>query len=169
MARLNTATITRSHQRGSCPCPPKRPRYETTAMPTSHGNSHELARTSSGGLSALGRRICQAAITMRPMAIPTYSFQIVPHGVKYTIISATTKDSGERIPAAGSRKGRSRPGSRSRRAANVTGAEAYISTVAEVTKPTSDCQPGNGRKNTHPATHASAMETQGTPRLESHA
>ena len=54
--------------------------------------------------------------------------------------------------AAGSRYGRSASGSACGRRPRDSGAPAYISTLALVIRPTSDCQLGNGRKQMQPAT-----------------
>ena len=45
-----------------------------------------------------------------------------------------------------------------------SGAPAYMSTLALVMSPTSDCQLGNGRKQMQPAMNAAISPTQGTPR-----
>ena len=71
-------------------------------------------------------------------------------------------------PAAGSRYGRSASGRRLRNAPSDSGAPAYISTLALVISPTSDCQLGNGRKQMQPVTKAAIRPTHGTPRSLTH-
>src|SRR3954465_10671254 len=78
---------------------------------------------------------------------------------------ATTNASGEITEAAGSRQGRSAFGSRRRKTPSDSGAPAYMSTLALVIRPTSDCQLGNGRKQMHPTTNAVITPTHGTLRL----
>ena len=51
-----------------------------------------------------------------------------------------------------------------RKAPSESGAPPYISTVALVIRPTSDCQLGNGRKQMQPVMKAASRPTQGTPR-----
>src|SRR3954453_4199659 len=96
------------------------------------------------------------------MATP--SFQSVSHVVQRMIRLATAKLIGDRMPAIGSRNGRSWSGSRLRKALSESGAPAYISTEALVIRPTSDCQLGNGRKQTQPVMDAAIRPTHGTPR-----
>ena len=64
----------------------------------------------------------------------------------------------------GTRNGRSRSGSRRRSAPSTNGPEANDSTVADVMKPTSCCQLGNGRNTMRPTTNATISEISGTPR-----
>src|SRR5690242_15371917 len=96
------------------------------------------------------------------MATP--SFQSVFHVVHKMIRLATAKAAGDKMPAAGSRNGRSWSGRRLRNALSESGAPAYMSTDALVMSPTSDCQEGNGRKQMHPVTKAAISPTQGTAR-----
>src|ERR1700733_8116740 len=77
---------------------------------------------------------------------------------------ATMNASGEITTALGSRNGRSAPGRFRRRAPMESGAPAYMSTLAEVTRPTSECQLGNGKVKTRPAMNATIMPNHGTPR-----
>ena len=55
-----------------------------------------------------------------------------------------------------------------RNAPSDSGAPAYISTLALVISPTSDCQLGNGRKQMQPVTNAAIRPTHGTPRSLTH-
>src|SRR5262252_4319627 len=66
--------------------------------------------------------------------------------------------------APGIRYGRSASGTVLRNAPRDSGAPAYISTLAEVTRPTSECQLGNGSRKNSPATNARSRLTHGTPR-----
>src|SRR3954449_9839959 len=100
------------------------------------------------------------------MATP--SFQSVSHVVHMMMRFEMAKPTGDRMPTAGSRNGRSWAGSRLRNALNDSGAPAYISTDALVIRPTSDCQLGNGRKQMQPVTKAAIRPTQGTPRALVH-
>src|SRR6476661_6882491 len=77
---------------------------------------------------------------------------------------AATNASGLSTEAAGRRNGRCRPASTRRRAPRATGAKPYMIAVAEVTRPTSDCQLGNGRNAISPTMNASRIEVSGTPR-----
>src|SRR4051812_8297715 len=78
---------------------------------------------------------------------------------------AEMKAIGARTDGAGRRYGRGRSGARRRRAVSETGANAYMIAVAEVTRPTSDCQLGNGRNAISPTMNAMMIETSGTPFL----
>src|SRR3954452_23039547 len=98
----------------------------------------------------------------------TPSFHTVSQPVQTMIRLAITNASGDRIPAAGSRYGRSASGSRRRKAPSERGPPPYISTEALVIRPTSDCQDGNGRKQMHPVTNAATRPTHGTPRALVH-
>src|SRR5216683_26404 len=73
--------------------------------------------------------------------------------------------SGAITVAPGIRYGRDASGTCPRNAPRDSGAPAYISTEAEVTRPTSECQLGNGSRKNSPATNARIRLTQGTPRL----
>src|SRR5919202_1456975 len=97
------------------------------------------------------------------MATP--SVQSVSHPDHKMIRPDTMKASGERIPAAGNRHGRSAFGRRLRNTPRDSGAPAYISTLALVIRPTSDCQLGKGRKQMHPTTKEVITPTQGTRAL----
>src|SRR5262245_31932698 len=79
------------------------------------------------------------------------------------ISPATMNASGDSTFAMGNRYGRSASGSRLRKTPSDSGAPAYISTLALVISPTSDCQLGNGRKQMQPATNATISPTHGTP------
>src|SRR6478672_4646100 len=92
------------------------------------------------------------------------SFQSVAHPDHRMISPATTNARGESTAAAGSRYGRSALGSRRRKTPRASGAPAYISTLALVISPTSDCQLGNGRKQMHPTTNEVITPTHGTAR-----
>src|SRR3954447_19602382 len=78
---------------------------------------------------------------------------------------AETKAIGASTCGAGRRYGRGRSGSRSRSAVSEIGAKAYMIAVAEVTRPTSDCQLGKGRNAISPTTKAMRIERIGTPFL----
>src|SRR6476659_3481770 len=77
---------------------------------------------------------------------------------------ATMNASGESTSAAGSRQGRSALGSRFRKTPRASGAPAYISTLALVIRPTSDCQLGNGRKQMQPTMNEVITPAHGTAR-----
>src|SRR3954453_12153403 len=100
------------------------------------------------------------------MATP--SFQSVFHVVHKMIRLATENAAGDKMPATGSRNGRSWSGRRLRKALSESGAPAYMSTDALVIRPTNDCQDGNGRKQMQPVTKAATSPTQGTARLLPH-
>src|SRR5690349_3319896 len=76
---------------------------------------------------------------------------------------AEMKETGASTRCAGRRYGRFRSGSRIRRARSAIGPNAYMIAVAEVTRPTRECQLGNGRKAISPTTKAMMTETIGTP------
>src|SRR6266567_1985834 len=78
---------------------------------------------------------------------------------------ATTNESGPSTVNPGIRYGLFASGTCLRKDARASGAPAYISTLAEVTKPTSSCQLGNGRKTTRPMTNEKIRPNHGTPRL----
>src|SRR4051812_45986966 len=78
---------------------------------------------------------------------------------------AAMKATGARTWCAGRRYGRARCGSRTRRARSAIGPNAYMIAVADVTRPTRDCQLGNGRNAISPTTKAMRIETTGTPFL----
>src|SRR6476619_5569403 len=96
------------------------------------------------------------------MAMP--SFQSVVHPDHRMIRPETTNASGESTWAAGSRYGRSAFGSRRRKTPSDSGAPAYISTLALVIRPTSDCQLGNGRKQMQPTMNEVITPAHGTAR-----
>src|ERR687885_1802525 len=96
------------------------------------------------------------------MATP--SFQSVSHPDHRMISPDTMKASGERIPAAGRRHGRSAFGRRLRNTPRDSGAPAYINTLALVISPTRDCQLGNGRKQMQPTTKEVITPIHGTLR-----
>src|SRR5919205_401668 len=100
------------------------------------------------------------------MATP--SFQSVSHPDQRMIRPETMKASGERTSAAGSRYGRSAFGRRRLNTPRDRGAPAYMSTLALVISPTSDCQLGNGRKQMQPTTNDVITPTQGTRARLSH-
>src|SRR3954449_1785955 len=92
------------------------------------------------------------------------SFQSVSHPDHRMISPEMQNPSGAMTPAAGSRYGRSASGSRRRNTPSESGAPAYISTLALVIRPTSDCQLGNGRKQMQPTTKEVMTPTHGTLR-----
>ncbi len=73
--------------------------------------------------------------------------------------------SGAMTTAPGIRYGRSASGTCPRKAPSASGAPAYISTLAEVTRPTRECQLGNGSRNSRPARNATIRLTHGMPFL----
>src|SRR3954454_11406203 len=97
------------------------------------------------------------------MATP--SFQSVSHPDHRMIRPDTAKASGAMIPAAGTRYGRSAFGSCLRNTPRDSGAPAYISTLALVISPTSDCQLGNGRKQKQATTEEEIAPLHRTERL----
>src|ERR1700735_1582060 len=74
----------------------------------------------------------------------------------------TTKATGAQNSPARRRNGRGASGFCRRSAPRANGAPAYMSTVAEVMKPTRLCQPGKGRKRISPMTKAKIRPTHGT-------
>ena len=78
---------------------------------------------------------------------------------------AMMKPSGAQTAAAPSRYGRTASGTWRRNAPRDSGAPAYMSTEAPVTRPTSECQLGNGSRKTRPPMKARIRLTHGTPRL----
>src|SRR3954454_18737177 len=102
------------------------------------------------------------------MRMATPSFQSVSHVDQRMIRPEIVNPNGAMKPAAGSRYGRSALGSRLRKAPSDNGAPAYISTLALVISPTSDCQLGKGRKQMQPVMKAAMSPTHGTPRSLTH-
>src|SRR6185437_544210 len=78
---------------------------------------------------------------------------------------AMMKAIGEMIAAPGILYGRATSGRTLRKAPRASGAPAYISTLAEVTSPTSECQLGNGSRNTRPNRNEMTRPNQGMPFL----
>src|SRR5260370_30284031 len=70
---------------------------------------------------------------------------------------------GASTAAAGKRYGRFASGTCPRNAARASGAPAYISTLAPVIRPTSECQLGNGSRKSSPNKNAKISPTHGTP------
>src|SRR3954454_10514508 len=99
------------------------------------------------------------------MRIATPSFQSVSQPDQRMTRPEMTNPNGAMNSAAGNRYGRSASGRRRRKAPRDSGAPAYMSTLALVISPTSDCQLGNGRKQMQPITNAVTTPNQGTPRL----
>src|SRR5580658_721496 len=81
------------------------------------------------------------------------------------ISQAKMNASGDIQTAHGIRYGRSASGTCLRNAERASGAPAYISTLALVTRPTSDFQLGNGSRNTRPMMNAVIRLNHGTPFL----
>src|SRR3954453_14181577 len=102
------------------------------------------------------------------MRIATPSFQSVSHPDQRMTRPEMTNPNGAMNPAAGNRYGRSASGRPLRNAPRDSGAPAYMSTLALVISPTSDCQLGNGRKQMQPVTKAAIRPTHGTPRWLTH-
>src|SRR5437773_1409310 len=94
------------------------------------------------------------------MATP--SFQSVFHPDHRMMKFATMNAIAEKTSPYGSRHGRSASGSRRRKTPKDNGAPAYIRTLALVIRPISDCQLGNGRKQTHPMMNAKSTPSHGT-------
>ena len=69
-------------------------------------------------------------------------------------------------PAAGIRYGRDASGTWPRKAPRESGAPAYISTLAPVIRPTSECQLGNGSRKSRPNRNAKISPTHGMPLAE---
>src|SRR3954453_6724443 len=92
------------------------------------------------------------------------SFQSVSHPDHRMIRPETMNASGAMTPAAGTRYGRSAFGSCLRKTPSASGAPAYISTLALVIRPTSDCQLGNGKKQMQPTMNDVITPTHGTLR-----
>jgi len=61
------------------------------------------------------------------------------------------------------RYGRFASGTCPRKEASESGAPAYISTLAAVIRPTSECQLGNGSRKNSPTTNANTRPSDGTP------
>src|ERR1700749_2193023 len=78
---------------------------------------------------------------------------------------AMMNPTGDQTAAAANRYGRTASGTRPRKAPRDSGAPAYISTEAPVTRPTSACQLGNGSRKTRPPTNVRIRLVHGTPRL----
>ena len=79
--------------------------------------------------------------------------------------SATANAAGASTAAAGIRYGRLASGTWPRNAPTDSGAPAYISTLAPVIRPTSECQLGNGSRNSSPIRNAKISPTHGMPFL----
>ncbi len=78
---------------------------------------------------------------------------------------AMMNPSGAQTAAPASLYGRTASGTCLRNAARDSGAPAYMSTAAPVTRPTSACQLGNGSRKTRPPTNDRIRLVHGTPRL----
>src|SRR4051812_24586819 len=167
MATLKTAVTTMSHHSGMTGLfsGPYGLRYTMTPRPIRYTGSHWAARHCITGLWVLSRKIRVSPRIAYPSRIATPSFQSVDQPVHRMMRLETTKAAGEITEAAGSRQGRSAFGSRRRKTPSDSGAPAYISTLALVMRPTSDCQLGNGRKQMHPTTNEVITPAQGTLRL----
>src|SRR3954468_1224850 len=98
------------------------------------------------------------------MRMATPSFQSVSQVDQRMTSPEMVNPNGAMKPAAGSRYGRSASGSLLRKAPSDSGAPAYISTLALVISPTSDCQLGNGRKQMQPVTNEVMTPAHGTQR-----
>src|ERR1700722_17208058 len=77
---------------------------------------------------------------------------------------AMMNPAGAQTEAAASREGRTASGTCLRNAARDSGAPAYMRTEAPVTRPTSECQLGNGSRKIRPPTNDRIRLTHGTPR-----
>src|SRR5260370_17836014 len=77
--------------------------------------------------------------------------------------SATTNAAGASTMAHGMRYGRFASGTCPRKAPRESGAPAYISTLAPVIRPTSECHLGNGSRKSSPNKNAKITPTHGTP------
>src|SRR6266700_5902900 len=78
---------------------------------------------------------------------------------------AMMNPTGAHTEAAASLYGLTASGTWPRNAPRDSGAPAYMSTDAPVTRPTSACQLGNGSRKTRPPTNVRSRLTHGTPRL----
>src|SRR4051794_7567932 len=99
-----------------------------------------------------------------PIRIAMPSFQSVSQPDHRMIRPEMLNPRGAITSAAGSTYGRSALGSRRRNAPRDSGAPAYISTLALVMSPTSDCQLGNGRKQMQPTMNEVITPAHGTAR-----
>src|SRR5579863_3812476 len=97
------------------------------------------------------------------MQMPSFHRVLKPD--QYMISQAKMNASGDIQTAPGIRYGRSASGTCLRNAPRDSGAPEYISTEAEVTRPTSCFQLGNGSRNSSPSRNDRMRLTQGTPRL----
>src|ERR1035438_4222738 len=79
---------------------------------------------------------------------------------------ATMNATGLSTAAPGTRYGRCRSGTCPRNAPIDSGAPAYISTDAPVTRPTSECQLGNGSRKTRPREVGVGEENHIAPRRQ---
>src|SRR3954469_561509 len=167
MTRLNRAVTAMSHQSGMTGffSGPYGLRYTITPRPMRYTGSHWAAFHCMTGLCELRWKARLRPRIRYPSRIATPSFQSVPQPDQRMISPETTKASGDSTAAAGNRYGRSASGSRLRKTPRDSGAPAYMSTLALVISPTSDCQLGNGRKQMQPITNAVTTPNQGTPRL----
>src|SRR6266581_4287039 len=76
---------------------------------------------------------------------------------------AMTNANGASTGANGIRYGRLASGTWPRNAPMASGPPAYISTLAAVIRPTSECQLGNGSRKNNPTTNAARTPNHGTP------
>src|SRR6516165_6241905 len=76
---------------------------------------------------------------------------------------AMANESGAITWAYGIRYGRTASGTWLRNAPRDSGAPAYISTLAPVIRPTSECQLGNGSRKSRPIRNAPISPTHGMP------
>src|SRR3954467_196539 len=163
MATLKAAVTTMSHHSGMTGffSGPYGLRYTMTPRPIRTTGSPWAARHCITGLWVLSRKIRVSPRIAYPSRIATPSFQSVDQPVHRMMRLETTNAAGEITEAAGSRQGRSAFGNRRRKTPSDSGAPAYISTLALVIRPTSDCQLGNGRKQMQPTMNDVITPTQG--------
>src|SRR6476659_6822115 len=180
MTRLRSATARMSHPKVRPLRGPWRPRsgtelgvlvsnelkYEIAPMPSRYGQSQTALRQSSDRFRAVESVAIETARSAKPIRIAAMSFQTTAQPVKSRISLAATNVAGARNDAAASLKARGRSGSWRLRAPSASGAIAYTATAAAEMKPTSCCQPGNGRRITRPQTNENAIARNGVPRGE---
>src|SRR4051794_23899211 len=141
-------------------------RYEIPPMPSRYGQSQTALRQSSDRFRAVESVAVERASSAKPIRIAAISFQTTAQPVKSKISLAATNVAGASNDAAASLKGRGRAGSWRLRAPSASGAIAYTATAAAEMKPTSCCQPGNGRRITRPQRNENAIARNGVPRGE---
>src|SRR5436190_8737474 len=141
-------------------------KYEIAPMPSRYGQSQTALPQSSDRFLAVESVAAERARSAKPNRIAAISFQTTAQPVKSRISLAATNVAGASNDAAASLKGGGRSGSWRLRAPSASGAIAYTATAAAEMKPTSCCQPGNGRRITRPQRNENAIARNGVPRGE---